>query len=358
MNIPPPLPRKQAAIDAELRDRIVRGIYRPGQLVPRRVDLEIEFATSRATMQQVFDRLLADGFISTNGRGGTVVADRPPFLRRIALVFSDAPTTWNRFWIALDNEARAMIRSGERELVIHTGIDVGRDSAAAQSLLADVRARRLAGIIFAASPTALVGDEILDADLARVAIMDGPGPVGTPAVYPDFESFIVRALSHLVACGRKRVAVLSVPGFPVEVLRREMARIGVEAMPHLLQTVPHEMPAAARALTQLLFHADQRRRPDALLITDDNLVEHGLAGLLDAGVRVPKDVSVVTHCNFPWPAPSVLPARRLGFDAGEVLRTCLALLDQHRAGRHVAAANRISARFEDDGPIRAVVTPA
>jgi len=94
-------------------------------------------------------------------------------------------------------------------------------------------------------------------------------------------------------------------------------------------------------------------RPDALLVTDDNLVEYATAGLVDAGVRVPTDMDVVVHCNFPWPTPSLVPVRRIGYDAAQMLRACLDIADVQRHGAPVPSPRTIPPLFEDElaGPV-------
>ena len=94
-------------------------------------------------------------------------------------------------------------------------------------------------------------------------------------------------------------------------------------------------------------HPGQRDRPDALIISDDNLVEHATAGIVAAGIGVPGDCAIVAHCNFPWPTPSALPMRRLGYDAREVIRVALESIDRQRRGEP-AGTLVVPARFEDE----------
>ena len=57
-----------------------------------------------------------------------------------------------------------------------------------------------------------------------------------------------------------------------------------------------------------MLHGPAHDRPDALVITDDNLVPAATAGVLAAGRRVPADLEVVAHANFPHVTPSAVPA--------------------------------------------------
>lgn len=122
----------------------------------------------------------------------------------------------------------------------------------------------------------------------------------------------------------------------------------LETRPYWLQLAQLDGPLAASGAVQLLMHSRAAEAFDALLITDENLVEHATSGLLATGVRVPQDVEIVAHCNFPLLAPAALPAQRLGYDAREVMATCIDLIDRARAGQKTPALTPIAARFEDE----------
>ena len=65
-------------------------------------------------------------------------------------------------------------------------------------------------------------------------------------------------------------------------------------------------------------------------------------------MRVPDDVEVVAHCNFPWLTPSLVTAHRLGYDAREVLERCLAILANRRADDPVGELSTIAPIFEHE----------
>src|SRR3954467_7543296 len=92
---------KTGPILSTLRGRMLAGELRPGDRLPTRADLERSFGASRATIQQVFDRLAEDGFVTADGRNGTTVASHPPHLHRIALVAPWTTPEDSRFWMAL-----------------------------------------------------------------------------------------------------------------------------------------------------------------------------------------------------------------------------------------------------------------
>nr|MBA3687180.1 LacI family DNA-binding transcriptional regulator [Planctomycetota bacterium] len=200
-------------------------------------------------------------------------------------------------------------------------------------LLADLRARRLAGVIWTTFP----GEAIVEGPLVRsglvpsVAIMEITRP-HLHSVAIDSHAFMERAIDHLVAQGRRRIALLSVPGHSNDHFRECIHARGLESRPYWLQVLPPQWGASARNLVHLLFSLDPGQRPDALIIADDNLVEEATAGLIAAGVAVPRDLTVVAHCNYPWPTPSAVPTHLLGYDARVMLERCLELLASGPAG--------------------------
>jgi hypothetical protein len=131
-------------------------------------------------------------------------------------------------------------------------------------------------------------------------------------------------------------------------VRELFEKRGLAFSPHLMPCADLEYPKSAVNLTRLLLRPEAGGRPDALLITDDNLVDHALAGLVAEGLRVPDDVEVVAHCNFPCPLPSVLNVRRLGFDADAVLTACIRVIDQQRAGAAVPQRTPLLPMFAEE----------
>jgi hypothetical protein len=66
-----------------------------------------------------------------------------------------------------------------------------------------------------------------------------------------------------------------------------------------------------------------------------------------AEVSVPREVEVIGHCNFPWPASNSLPIHRLGFDAGQVLRACIDCLNDARS-KKAPQVTKIQPIFESE----------
>lgn len=351
-----PTSDKGKAIVAAMRKRIVAGEWRPGTQLPIRAKLEQAFGVSAATMQKALDQLNRDGFTHGKRRWGTFVTENPPHLSRYGLVFPSRPATsawWVRFWTALINEAAGLEQSRSRSIPVFYGIERHSESEDYRQLLRDIRHQRLAGLIFPSAPFMVTDTPVvLEPGFPRVAIMDPDErfPQVTPLSL-DWRSFFVKAAEYLGQRGRRRIAVLAAPnqqGMFAEYLQQSLAAWKLQTHPHWLQEVSQTGVQSARACVSLLLHGRPGERPDGLIITDDNLVEYGVAGAVDAGVRVGKDVDVVAHCNFPWPAPQGMAIKRLGFDARGILERSIEIIDSQRRGEPGPGTVAVSAVFEEE----------
>ena len=340
-----------------LRRQILSGRLAPGAQLPTRVQLEREFSASTITVQRALERLAAEEFVRAQRRNGTFVVDRPPHLYRAGLVFPSRPShsrPWSRFMTSL-REIVADEIWAPRKIVSFYGGGGHADSEDFLELSANVRSRRLAGLIYAyeaedLADTMLFEDAVVR-DVPRVFISAEASL--EPRVQLDGWSFHTRAMEYLRQRGRQRVAVLFSsevdPGgdWPARV-QAEIARQGLHTCRQWLHGVDKLRPGWTASLVQLLCSGPASERPDALVINDDNIVEYATAGLVAAGVRVPEDLDVVAHCNFPWPTPSAMPLVRLGFDVRQVMRACLDALEAGRLEQTPPGVTEIGAVFESE----------
>jgi DNA-binding LacI/PurR family transcriptional regulator len=350
---------KQDAVVDYVRHLIISGGIKPGGRLPTRVDLERRFQVSPVTMQRALDRLVADGFVTVAGNIGTFAAEFPPHLHRYALVFPerrDGPR-WSRFWSLLAAEAEARSRDLPLGISLYTGIEPGCDDAEIARLTEDLAAQRLSGLVFACDPWPLKSSPILELPgVPRVAFasLDANTAVPSVALGGDGKLFFRRAVDHLVARGRRRIALLTVPGLSgahLETYRAILDERGLEYQPWRVQVGLQAEPHWAAHLTMLMFRDGQEERPDGLIIADDHLVEHACAGLAELGLAQPAAVEVVGHANFPLPratATAAPPIARLGYDIPGAFATCLDLLAVQRAGRRAPTTTVIAPLFVDE----------
>ncbi len=350
---------KQKDLLADLRGQIVSGTLPPGSRFPNRAEIKRTYGVANDTIQWAFDRLIRDGFVVARRGHGSFVAEQPPHLFDYGITFLTNPRDglyWRRFDAALAQEADTIGHDGLHRFKLYHNLGIRAPSADFDRLAEDIREHRLAGMVFTGE---FAGAEaLLASSRPRTpgVFLTGPPqkPRSVPTVYVDHSSFFRRALDYLARRGRRRVAILTVTGgfwqqHETEV--REMAgQLGLTMQPYWILEISPAGAEGARGCMHLLMHPGQNEVPDGLIVTDDNLTGHALAGLMAAGVRISQDLDVVTHWNFPLDAAAGLPVCRLGFDTHTLLQTCVDLLHQQRHGHQPPepTTHLIPAVFEDE----------
>jgi len=347
-------PDKYRAMALKLRRRILCGEFPPGTRLPTRTELCATLRTNAVTLQKAMNLLVKQGLIRAAGARGTFVADPALALRHYALAFPwPRQEDTSQFYRALRQQAE-QLTTPHRQITCFHEISGHTDPEDYLRLAGLVRSHRLAGIIFASVPFLVEGLPVLEEPgVPRAMIAEPTTQFSVPSVYPDLAGFWVRAFDEFAAAGRRRVAVITLaqamdpgPGFD-ELFGLASAR-GLQIQQRWVQAAPLVAPQWARAVAELLFQGGPTSRPDALLINNDNLVPMATAGVRAAGLRVPADVLVIAHTNFPYPMPAAVPVTRLGFDISHLLELCVERIDQQRCGEVPAASTLLPVVFEEE----------
>jgi hypothetical protein len=360
MTTPPRLrtrpPVKHDAIVQHLRGLVVQGTLRPGERVPTRSEIEASFGVSTMTVQRAFDRVIDEGFLSATGSAGTVVAEHPPHLHRFVLSVPGHPgdDRWVRFWDLLVDEAKGWGRGTPSRMEVAHDADPGIGPAEAERLAQEIADHRVAGILFVTDSPGITSALLRGATIPRVAFTGLRPHGGVPGISLGAEGtlWFGRAVERLHARGRRRLALITVPGLAqpkhLETWRTAITSRGMVCDPAFIQMAGQWDARWATNLVLALLRGPAAQRPDALVVADDNLVEQVCAGLRQLGLRVPADLDVVAHANFPLAAPSPLPLIRLGFDVPQVFALAMDLLARQQRRERVPPVTVVHPRFEDE----------
>jgi hypothetical protein len=317
--------RKAEQIVRTLRDEIVAGTRAPGAKLPTYDALMEQFRVTRPTVARVLNALRDEGLVKVQGTRGVFVAQQLPHNNRYLWVTSEQPGSleWTGFLATIldliENEETGI----PGEVIPLVGVDGRANNPAYQRLCQVMEQGSAAGLLLMNSATVFLLPVLQPPGLARVAIWAWLPHAGLVSL--DFEALIDRACSRLLDKGR--VAVVS-PHLPnLMATEKRLLELGLKK--DRLWAL-HVGAVGCERVTELLF--DRSDRPDAIFVTDDNLVAPLLAGLKRAKVRPKRDVYVLAHCNWPRPVGLSEGVEHLGFDVREVLRAAKACIDAQRAG--------------------------
>jgi DNA-binding LacI/PurR family transcriptional regulator len=342
---------KTKQVMERIRSSIVTGRFSPGFRLPTFVEMEGDFAVGRAVLQHAVAALKRDGFIRSEGRRGLYVTENPPHLYQYGLVMPATPGDpgWCQLMTALSNGAHRIEKNDpQRRFRFYYGIEPGGGSdKTLQQLRDDVANHRLAGLVIYKDTETLVDEVVPPKAVPRVYLFADKLSGLSPCLTVDGSELLRRSLRHLKERGRRRVALVQMGGTNTHVkFDLLFAEVGLDYYPPWMQWVGRSDPASATQLISLLMDYRRDQRPDALLVTDDNLVQYVSAGLVATGVKVGDEMEMIAHCNWPWPPSSVLPMVRIGFDVRQILQRAMNMISDQQAGRAPDLYQKVPAQFE------------
>jgi len=255
------------------------------------------------------------------------------------------PSITNPFYpdlvAAIDSEAS---RRGYDLILVSTGADPQRE----QSLVENLRRKRVDGLLFA---TARVNDReltrLLDAGDKIVMVSRHLEGVAADYVIPDNHAGAVMATRHLINLGHRAIGYL---GGPVEVVafrerlcgyRDAMQAAGLPVAPEWVVVTESGMDAGLRGALHL-FHAPER--PSALFVGSDAMALGVLEAAQASGWAIPDDLALVSFDNISFARVAAVPLTTVDGRTPELGRIAVQLLVDRIEG----AGN---------GPVQQIVLP-
>jgi DNA-binding LacI/PurR family transcriptional regulator len=317
-------------------------------------------------MNVVLRLLKRDGFIRVAGCNGTFVSDCPPHLCRYGIVFrgnpkGSVPQNWSNYWTLIEQEARSVATQRNLEVVSYYGITRHIDEPDYQRLVQDAAEGRLAGI-FSVYPMGNDFSYNFPFFKGPKAAVSESAPANAFVLDNDRWGLVEKAARYFAARGRRRVAWIGEGQHEgLRALLRELrinGRSAAELFPDdIAVTLNASSRETADPIVRLLLRQAAAYRPDGLLVMDDHLIAPALRGLTESGVRIPDDLDVISHCNYPAVPASPLPIRWLGFDATDLVSRMFDFMHEGRskkrgetgkAARDAGAPHMLSALWEEE----------
>ena len=328
------------------------GVKVPGGRLPTRLELAAEYKTSPVTIQKALLQLANDGFVIARGRAGTFVTDRPPHLFRFGLVIPQADSVG--FLRTLVEQAAILEQAHGWRFPIYSSLEGPATSNNYRSMVDDLQAHRVAGLILTQPPSYYLNIPLFaQSDLPRVAIVNQHQVPGVGCVHLDNQMFIAKALDHLHAQGRRRVAFVATPNISNDFIDTFTDGVAVRQMTTSaawIQALDHRSLHWATHVVAALLAGPVSARPDALIIGDDHLAEAITTALRHHGVRIPEKLEIVAHCNYPNLPRVSVPVCWLGYDVRRVLQSAVEYIQQTLSGPPPSPITTVPAQFVHELP--------
>lgn len=338
-------------LTARLREAIASGAYRPGDVLPTIRELAKELGTSVKVPAEAMKRLAEEGLVKSRPRLGSVVQERDGMHWRghILLVVPAGD------YVYLNN----MLTGGLRMSFSAAGYLVTQVSALRikPGVPYDFGPLKLAlrgSVTFAVSvfgnretERVLSQSGIPFAVIGGNSVSRSAGCVGTIRV--DVSAAVSEFTNHCLRLGVRHVAVVGKPDEKIFSTVRQLRNAGIDAEEFIvsIRTDLGRPEAVERgALESFAARLGRRDRLlEVLFFMDDWVCAGALTALLEAGVRIPDDVKIVTLSNKGLGPVFSRPFTRMEVDhelySSVVSRTILA----HLAGRQFPKGLTIAPKY-------------
>ena len=202
----------------------------------------------------------------------------------------------NAFFAEVVEGLDAAARAEGFEIILNSG---GRSPARERSALRSLLSFRPAGVVLLSPvlPASAIEEAAAQCPMVLVSRTSRLSTVDT--VNDDGEAGAALAVDHLVGLGHRRIAHLDGGGAATAAARRKGYRAAMRGhgLPELVLPSEHTDVAGEKAVRELLATVAPAELPTALLAGNDFNAVGAISALEEAGLRVPRDVSVVGYDN-------------------------------------------------------------
>lgn len=293
-----------AEVERQLRQRIIKGIYRPHTYLPSERQLAKDLATSRVTVAHALGALERDGLVMrTPGRGTRIL----PVLDRlsqpnIGIIHGELPTMEE---VARQDSLRTL--EGARDTLERLGYSYKLMSVRrSHDLSADQFLSQFGAMIFIEGAH---GDKVQLADLERqripVVVAKLEKDIEVTATWVDHQEPMRQAVATFVSLGHRRIAFVGrESGFGIHGQAREGYLAGLrDAELPVDETLIGECDKtdalSGYFTARDLLHLPQP--PTAIIAARDSIAEGICRAIEEAGLVVGHHVSVIGFDDTTWP---------------------------------------------------------
>jgi DNA-binding LacI/PurR family transcriptional regulator len=292
-----------------MRERILRGEYKPGTLLPTMHELAEQYDTSFFTVQTALKPLEEEGLIEKKKRVGTIVKHHAAALTTAAIYCSGT---------GLDPHHDAFRAELCRQLALQlTGQDVHPETFI-DPRPQDQQHEPLPSLLRAIERTEVQALLVAGCDqvslpwlrqLPTTAAFNSSGSMPN-RVSCDFVHMLRLSLGRLRERGCRTVGLIcscqNSPHLPLEDYGRQFYRDFIEVLGDVgmrtrnaWMAVPDTWHAQIEEYGYAQFKAicGQSERPDGILVYPDVAARGVMTAALELGVRVPEDIKMVFHHN-------------------------------------------------------------
>lgn len=294
----------------DLKDKIVSGYHKPGELLPSEREVGEAYHVDRTTVRKAFSLLVEEGLVEKKAGKGSVVirqgdekedpagAPSPNGAKTIAFLLPKSTNKSDRITVPFYSELFYNIEKECRALgytLLYSSLDDSEDLGHLLDQHKDI-----SGIMFVSNISAGCITQTVEKKIPCV-LLNSVNPQ-IPSVLSDNYSGTYAAAGYLIQKGHRDIAILN--GIPDYVSARERYQGAAAAMASYGVTIKKEHYMCADTweadggyrVTEAMLAACSKP-PTAILAFNDRLASGAIQAIRQAGLSVPDDISIIGYDN-------------------------------------------------------------
>jgi DNA-binding transcriptional regulator YhcF (GntR family) len=310
--------------------KIISGEFSPGSRLKSYDSIIKELKLSKTTLQMSIEKMKSDGFLRSKNRIGLYVDNHPPCLFNVGLLIPKELGN-NLFIQVMKNTIEKTLNHAGYKVFCHTIHQISSEFRIDSCDMYKAALKRLIkGCILIGNIGSLSPKDYFFNIPNFPVIHLGSSSEYCYSLNYDTQALASRCAERLSLKNRNAKTAFLFLGNPVLLKNQYLAAakdkglvydekwihyIGVDA---LLET---------ENIIRLLLSVPASDRPDAIVITDDNLIPFFMEAIRKIGSGALKGIHVLAHCNYPALGQDhEIPICRIGFNSYDASELCLKIL--------------------------------
>ena len=327
---------KSHRVENHIRDKLTRGVWKPGSRLPSEQSLSAELGVSCMTVKTVLSTMARDGLVERKQRLGTYVPAEPQ-LAHVAILSDSACLTspTGHFYRQLVEEAKTTVAGAGFHPMLSVGYGAdSRDFQNSIHLLEGQVSKQTVGVISTRNLGPLEV-RLHKAGIHTVSIVSAAA-LDECCVVIDYDRMAEIAYETMRSAGYEDYVVFrcNTPEDPLTLpLYRKLGDLSqmlTDGVPDRIYRVPWKRHMAG--VYEAFKRFWRQRRPRAVVFLDDSVCDLATRAMLELGIRVPQDLAVLTHWNRGRPMDFPIRLTTIQYDPAEMVAKAWELLSAQIRG--------------------------
>ncbi|MFA6293056.1 MAG: LacI family DNA-binding transcriptional regulator [Victivallales bacterium] len=311
-------------IVSHFEDSIYSGKLAPGAHIPATLDLAKQFGVGRNAVQQALSILSERGLVERYSKRGTFVSGRVNS-RTIGVLFPNSIAIDEQFHYLriFCNEIIKQAREKSWNIATYYPLSLDEDSRKqyASELRKDINSGKLKGIL-SHDNTPEIRKLLAEESTVPYVIT---GDFETEKIIADSMEYM--GITYLLKLGHRNIAVIahseygSPSKYDLECLKKAYSEQNLPFTAKCFYEICSNERDGVAVIDKII--RTSRKLPDALLVLNDEACRGVIFGLMHRGIKIPEDISILSHSNKGYDILSPVPLTKLEIDPALHAKTAL-----------------------------------